>query len=104
MALTHVGVKNDVQTALNRQKANVALYMGGMGLKKNNFIRTIWHDGGFGDAAERLQELFLGGAKEEAIATVSDEWIDLKSSVGPPKWIKRRYRAWENSGATGLIM
>ena len=59
---------------------------------------------GFGDAAESIQELFLGGAKEEAIAAVPDEWIDLKSIVGPPERIKQRYRAWENSGVTGLIM
>ena len=104
MALTHVDVDNDVQTALNRQKANVALYVGGMGHKEKNFHKDNMVRRGFGDAAERIQELFLGGAKEEAIAAVPDEWIDLKSIVGPPERIKQRYRAWENSGATGLIM
>ena len=104
MALTHVDVDNDVQTALNRQKSNVALYVGGMGPKEKNFHKDNMVRRGFGDAAERIQELFLGGAKEEAIAAVPDEWIDLKSIVGPPERIKQRYRAWENSGATGLIM
>ena len=104
MALAHVDVDNDVQTALNRQKANVALYVGGMGHKEKNFHKDNMVRRGFGDAAERIQELFLGGAKEEAIAAVPDEWIDLKSIVGPPERIKQRYRAWENSGATGLIM
>ena len=71
---------------------------------KNNFLKDNMTRRGFGDAAERIQELFLGGAKEEAIAAVPDEWIDLKSIVGPPERIKKRYHAWENSGATGLII
>ena len=56
----------------------------------------------FTDAAKRIQELFLAGHKDEAIATVPDEWVDLKSLVGPPARIRERYRAWEDSGADSL--
>jgi len=35
---------------------------------------------------------------------VPDEWVDQKSLVGPPERIKQRYRAWEDSGATGLVV
>ena len=57
---------------------------------------------GFGDAAKRIQELYLAGHKDEAIASVPDEWVDLKSLVGPPARIRERYRAWEDSGADSL--
>ena len=57
---------------------------------------------GFGDVAKRIQELYLAGHKAEAIATVPDEWVDLKSLVGPPSRIRERYRAWEDSGADSL--
>jgi hypothetical protein len=57
---------------------------------------------GFGDAAARIQELYLAGRKDEAIAAVPDEWVDLKSLVGPPARIRERYRAWEDSGADAL--
>jgi len=57
---------------------------------------------GFGAAAERIQELYLAGHKDEAIATVPDEWVDMKSLVGPPARIVQRYRAWEDSGADSL--
>ena len=40
--------------------------------------------------------------KDEAIAAVPDEWVDLKSLVGPPARIRERYRAWEDSGADSL--
>ena len=104
MALAHVDVDNDVQAALGRQKANVALYVGGMGHKEKNFHKDNMTRRGFGEAADRIQELYLGGAKEEAVQAVPDDWIDLKSIVGPPERIKQRYRAWEDSGATGLVM
>jgi hypothetical protein len=35
---------------------------------------------------------------------VPDEWVDMKSLVGPPVRIKQRYRSWEDSGATGLTV
>jgi F420-dependent oxidoreductase-like protein len=104
MALTHVEVDQDVQAALDRQKPDVALYVGGMGHKDKNFHKDLMVRRGFGDAAERIQELFLAGHKAEATAAVPDEWVDQKSLVGPPARIKQRYRAWEDSGATGLVV
>jgi F420-dependent oxidoreductase-like protein len=94
----HVEVGNDVKAALAKLKPEVALYVGGMGHKTKNFHNDQLVRRGFGDAAKRIQELYLGGAKDEAIAAVPDEWVDLKSLVGPPERIKQRYRAWEDSG------
>ena len=76
--------------------------MGGMGHRSKNFHNDIMVRRGFGDAAKRIQELYLAGHKAEAIATVPDEWVDLKSLVGPPARIRERYRAWEGSGADSL--
>ena len=59
---------------------------------------------GFPEAAERIQELYLAGRKAEAAAAVPDELVDLWALVGPPERIRERYRAWENSGATGLLI
>ena len=101
-ASVHVEVENDVKAALGRLKPEVALYVGGMGHKSKNFHNDIMVRRGFGDAAKRIQELYLAKRKDEAIAAVPDEWVDLKSLVGPPARIKQRYRAWEDSGADSL--
>jgi F420-dependent oxidoreductase-like protein len=101
-ASVHVEVDNDVTAALQRLKPEVALYVGGMGHKTKNFHNDIMVRRGFGDAAKRIQELYLAGRKDEAIAAVPDEWVDMKSLVGPPARIKERYRAWEDSGADSL--
>ena len=84
-AFVHVEVDTDVKGALTRLKPEVALYVGGMGHRTKNFHNDIMVRRGFGDAARRIQELYLAGHKDEAIASVPDEWVDLKSLVGPPR-------------------
>jgi F420-dependent oxidoreductase-like protein len=103
-ASVHVEVDADVKATLARLKPEVALYVGGMGHKDKNFHKDMMIRRGFGDAADRIQELYLAHRKDEAIAAVPDEWVDQKSLVGPPDRIKQRYRAWEDSGITGLTV
>jgi F420-dependent oxidoreductase-like protein len=103
-ASVHVEVNEDVGGALARLKPEVALYVGGMGHKDKNFHRDMMTRRGFGDAAARIQELYLAGAREEAVAAVPDEWVDMKSLVGPPARIRERFRAWEESGADALTV
>ena len=85
--------------SLAKLKPEVALYVGGMGHKDKNFHNDIMVRRGFGDAAKRIQELYLEHRKDEAIAAVPDEWVDMKSLVGPAARIRERYRAWEDCGA-----
>lgn len=103
-ASVHVEVNDDVKGALAKLKPEVALYVGGMGHRDKNFHKDIMVRYGFGEAADRIQELYLAHRKEEATAAVPDEWVDLKSLVGPPARIKERFRAWEDSGATGVTV
>src|SRR3954468_12757026 len=98
-ASVHVEVENDVKAALARLKPEVALYVGGMGHKDKNFHNDIMVRRGFGVAVKRIQELYLAHRKDEAIAAVPDEWVDMKSLVGPAARIRERYRAWEDCGA-----
>jgi F420-dependent oxidoreductase-like protein len=103
-ASVHVEVNDDVKAALAKLKPEVALYVGGMGHRDKNFHKDIMVRYGFGDAADRIQELYLAHRKEEATDAVPDEWVDLKSLVGPPARIRERFRAWEDSGANGLTV
>lgn len=103
-ASVHVEVAEDVGAALQRLKPEVALYVGGMGHRDKNFHKDMMIRRGFGDAAERVQELYLAGRKGEAIAAVPDDWVDQKSLVGPPARIRERYRAWAESGADALTV
>jgi F420-dependent oxidoreductase-like protein len=101
---TSVVITNDVKGALQSMKPQTALYVGGMGHRDKNFHKDTMVRRGYPEAAARIQELFLAGHRREAIAAVPDEYLDEGALVGPVERIKDRYRAWEESGATGITV
>ena len=103
-AMTQVQVTDDVAAALARLKPGIALYVGGMGHRDKNFHKEMMIRRGFGDAAERIQELYLARRKDEAAAAVPDEYVDQGALVGPEARIRKRFGAWEACGVTGLTV
>lgn len=103
-AMTQVQVTDNVQGALDRLKPGIALYVGGMGHKSKNFHNEMMVRRGYGDAAAKIQELYLAKRKDEAIAAVPDEFVDEGALIGPPDRIKQRFKAWENAGVSGLTI
>jgi F420-dependent oxidoreductase-like protein len=99
-----VVIDRDVKAAFNRMKPDIALYAGGMGARNKNFHNDLMIQQGFPEAAARIQDLYLAGHKAEAAAAVPDDLCDLRALVGPPERIHDRYRAWADSGATGLLL
>ena len=100
----HVTVTDDVKAGLARQKPMTALYVGGMGHKDVNFHKDMMARRGYPEAAARIQELFLAGRRDEAVAAVPDEYLDEGGLVGPLPRIRERFRRWLDSGATGLTI
>lgn len=101
---TTVFITDDVREAFRRMKPNIALYVGGMGHRDKNFHNDMMVRRGYEDAAKTIQELYLAGRKAEAIEAVPDEYCDEGSLVGPPERIRERFKAWIDSGATGLTL
>jgi F420-dependent oxidoreductase-like protein len=99
-----VALTDDVRSGLQTLKPRVALYVGGMGHRDKNFHTQAMTANGYGLAAERIQELYLAGRKAEAVAAVPDDFIDEGALVGPRDRIRERFRAWADSGATGLTV
>jgi F420-dependent oxidoreductase-like protein len=97
-------ITDDVQAALNAEKKHIALYAGGMGAKDMNFHKDSMIARGYGEAAARVQELFLAGRPEEAQAAVPDEYVDEEYLVGPPARITERYKTWRDSGLTSISL
>lgn len=93
-----IDVTGDVRQAIDSIKPRVALYVGGMGAKGKNYHKDAMVDCGFGAAAERIQELYLAGRKDEAIAAVPDEYVDGQALLGPPDRIRERWQPWADSG------
>ena len=85
-------------------KKSLALYVGGMGAKDRNFHNELVVRMGYGEAAAKIQDLYLDGKKAEAVAAVPDDLVDDISLVGPKDRIKQRLAAWEDSAVTSLLV
>lgn len=97
-------VTDDVKAGFARQKPGLALYIGGMGAREKNFHNEMARKYGYGDAAAKIQDLYLAGRKAEAEAAVPDELVDEMALIGPEARIRERYRAWEDCGVTTMIV
>jgi alkanesulfonate monooxygenase SsuD/methylene tetrahydromethanopterin reductase-like flavin-dependent oxidoreductase (luciferase family) len=75
-----------------------------MGARTKNFHKDMMARRGYPEAATRIQELFLAGRREEAIAAVPDEYLDQAALIGPPARIRERFRAWQDLGVDGLTL
>ncbi|MCC6613909.1 MAG: LLM class F420-dependent oxidoreductase [Anaerolineae bacterium] len=97
-------VDDDVQSARDRIKPQLALYVGGMGAKGRNFYYDLAVRMGFEGAAERIQQLYLAGNKIDAMMAVPDEMVDAVALVGPRARIQERLAAWKASPITTLMI
>ena len=96
-------VGDDVDACRMKVKPHLALYIGGMGARGKNFYNELACRYGYAEAAARIQELYLTGKKEEAIAAVPDELVDEVALCGPRERIKEKLAAWSEAGVTTLI-
>lgn len=85
-------------------KPQLGLYIGGMGAKGRNFYHNLATRYGFGEVADRIQELYLSGRKQEAIDAVPDELVRGMSLIGPPGYVAERMAAFAESGVTTLLV
>ena len=95
---------DDVKACLNRIKPVLALYVGAMGARGKNFYNEIVCRYGFAEAAKKIQDLYLDGKRDEAIAAVPDELADEVSLCGPKERIRDRLAEWQDSGITTMIL
>jgi F420-dependent oxidoreductase-like protein len=102
--LVPVLVADDVAAARDFLKPLLALYVGGMGARGQNFYNRLACRYGYEEAATRVQELYLSGHKQEAIAAVPDGLVDEIALVGDRARIADRLDAWRACGTTTLIL
>lgn len=94
---------DDVEQCMMPIRANMALYIGGMGARDKNFYNNYAKALGFEDAAVQIQDLFLAGRKDEAAAAVPAELIDACHLVGPKDRIRERLSRWRTAGSNGHV-
>src|SRR3954447_7135020 len=100
----NVFVTDDVESARDAMRPYVALYVGGMGSRKQNFYNQLVQRYGFEDAAREVQDLYLDGKKEEAMAALPGELLDHVSLCGPPAVVRERLAIFRDAGVGTLMV
>ena len=81
---------------------NVGFYVGGMGARDKNFYNDLFKRYGYVDEAEKIQDLFLTGKRDEAFAAVPDDYVDRASLTGDPERVKERVEVYRSVGVSYL--
>jgi F420-dependent oxidoreductase-like protein len=102
--LVPVLLADDVDAARDALKPLIALYVGGMGARGQNFYNRLACRYGFEAEAAAIQEAYLGGRKDEAAAAVPEALVEEIALVGGKARIADRLEAWRECGATTLLL
>ncbi|MFB9931506.1 LLM class F420-dependent oxidoreductase [Amycolatopsis halotolerans] len=97
-------VHDDVEEAASFIKPALALYIGGMGAKSVNFHHDVFARLGYADVADKVQELYLAGRKEEAVKAIPTSLVEDTSLIGPAEKIREELSAWEATVVTTLLL
>jgi F420-dependent oxidoreductase-like protein len=97
-----VYVNDDLEAARDALRPFIALYVGGMGSRKQNFYNQLVQRYGFEDAARTVQDLYLEGKKDEAAAALPGELIDRVSICGPKDVVRERLATYRDAGVGTL--
>jgi hypothetical protein len=95
-------VNDDLQAARDVMRPVIALYVGGMGSRKQNFYNALAGRYGFEDAAKEIQDLYLDGRRDEAAAAVPDELVDTVTICGPADRVRERLAVYRDAGVGTL--
>ncbi|HET8948988.1 MAG TPA: LLM class flavin-dependent oxidoreductase, partial [Solirubrobacteraceae bacterium] len=100
----NVMVADDRESARDAMRHYIALYVGGMGSRRQNFYNALVQRYGFEDAAKQVQDLYLEGKKDEAAAALPGELIDTVSLCGPADVVRERIGVYRDAGVGTLMI
>ncbi len=103
-ATAQLVVTDDKPATYDAMRPWMALYIGGMGAKEQNFHKSVFERMGYADVADQVQEHYLAGRKNEAAALVPDELISEITIVGDAAEVRDGVQRWADAGVDMLIL
>ena len=93
-----VVVTEDVEAGRQAVRPHMTLYIGGMGSREKNYYNQVFRSYGFDAEARRIQDAYLDRRRDEAMAALTPEMIDLVTIIGPVEECRRRLSELEKVG------
>ncbi len=103
-ALVPIIVTNDLESGANFIRPMLSLYMGGMGAKGANFHYDVFVRLGYEDVAQKVQELYLQGNKQEATAMIPLSLVEDVALIGPMEKIREELPRWKDTCLTTMMI
>jgi F420-dependent oxidoreductase-like protein len=104
VAVTPFAIDDDPAPLLDGHRAQLGLYIGGMGARGRNFSNDLVRRYGYVREAALIQDLYLGGHPAEAAAAVPDDLVRDTALVGPAGHVQERLAAYRAAGVTTLLV
>jgi F420-dependent oxidoreductase-like protein len=97
-------ITDDVESAADALRPMYALYFGGMGARGTNFHANVAIRMGYEAEVDKIQQLYLGGHKDEAAAAIPTRLLEQLTLIGPADKIRHDLEAWRDSIVTTLLV
>ncbi len=97
-----VAITDDVEPLLAARKKALAFQVSAMGSPTTNFYHDAFVKLGYGEAVDRVREIYLSGKHDEARDAVPDELALRTSLFGTEAMVAERIRAYRDAGVTDL--
>jgi F420-dependent oxidoreductase-like protein len=102
IAQASLAIGDNVADLVDTGRPALALYVGGMGARGQNFYTKLASDYGYPDEAIAIQDAYLDGRKDEAAALVPRSLLEGISLIGSRAQVAERLAAYKESGVTTL--
>ncbi|WP_274556387.1 LLM class F420-dependent oxidoreductase [Streptomyces spiramyceticus] len=99
-----LAVGDDVNALADMFRPYTALYVGGMGSRKQNFYNQLAQRMGYEKEAAEIQDKYLSGDKQGAAAAIPHRLIDQTTLLGSVERIAERMQAYAAAGVTTLTL
>jgi F420-dependent oxidoreductase-like protein len=101
-AAVTVGIDDDVQALVDGRKPGVAFAMGAMGSAQTNFYNAAFARAGYADDAKAIQDLWIQGKHDEAVARVPDAMVTEFQALGTRDMVRDRLQKYREVGISTL--
>jgi F420-dependent oxidoreductase-like protein len=97
-----VAFSDNVEHLIAPRKPGFAFTLGAMGSRQHNFYNDAFCRMGYADIAHEVQDLWLKGDRQAAVARVPDDLVLKTNLIGTEDMVRERLRAYQAAGVNTL--
>lgn len=96
----NVAIGDDVEALIDGLRPGIAFTLGAMGSAETNFYNDAFRRAGYEDDARAVQQLWVDGKRDQAVARVPAELVLKFGLVGNAAMVHERLQVYRDAGIT----